>query len=115
MPARGRRGLTGETWFPPLLHRGAQIRTGDLSDPNGARYQAAPHPDAERLAAARRRHLPGTALARCRDIFAATLSCKTTKEENVNVVTLIGNLATDVDVRDVGNDRKVADQGHHVH
>jgi len=36
------------------------------------------------------------------------LSCKTTKEENVNVVTLIGNLATDVDVRDVGNDRKVA-------
>jgi streptomycin 6-kinase len=26
-------------------HRGAQIRTGDLSDPNGARYQAAPHPE----------------------------------------------------------------------
>src|SRR4029078_13628299 len=23
--------------------RGAQIRTGDLYDPNGARYQAAPH------------------------------------------------------------------------
>ena len=27
------------------LNRGAQIRTGDLSDPNGARYQAAPHPE----------------------------------------------------------------------
>ena len=26
-------------------YRGAQIRTGDLSDPNGARYQAAPHPE----------------------------------------------------------------------
>ena len=25
--------------------RGAQIRTGGLSDPNGARYQAAPHPE----------------------------------------------------------------------
>src|ERR1022692_4560419 len=30
--------------IPRLSHRGAQIRTGDLSDPNGARYQAAPHP-----------------------------------------------------------------------
>ena len=28
------------------LYRGAQIRTGDLTDPNGARYQAAPRPDA---------------------------------------------------------------------
>jgi hypothetical protein len=28
-----------------LENRGAQIRTGDLSDPNGARYQAAPHPE----------------------------------------------------------------------
>jgi hypothetical protein len=27
------------------LNRGAQIRTGDLTDPNGARYQAAPRPD----------------------------------------------------------------------
>ncbi len=27
-------------------NRGAQIRTGDLTDPNGARYQAAPRPDA---------------------------------------------------------------------
>jgi dinuclear metal center YbgI/SA1388 family protein len=26
--------------------RGARIRTGDLADPNGARYQAAPRPDA---------------------------------------------------------------------
>ena len=26
-------------------NRGAQIRTGGLSDPNGARYQAAPHPE----------------------------------------------------------------------
>ncbi len=28
------------------LNRGARIRTGDLTDPNGARYQAAPRPDA---------------------------------------------------------------------
>jgi dinuclear metal center YbgI/SA1388 family protein len=27
-------------------YRGARIRTGDLADPNGARYQAAPRPDA---------------------------------------------------------------------
>ena len=31
-----------------LEHRGARIRTGDLADPNGARYQAAPRPDAKR-------------------------------------------------------------------
>jgi NAD(P)H-dependent FMN reductase len=30
----------------PLQNRGARIRTGDLTDPNGARYQAAPRPDA---------------------------------------------------------------------
>jgi dinuclear metal center YbgI/SA1388 family protein len=29
-----------------LTNRGARIRTGDLADPNGARYQAAPRPDA---------------------------------------------------------------------
>ncbi len=29
-----------------LSYRGARIRTGDLADPNGARYQAAPRPDA---------------------------------------------------------------------
>jgi dinuclear metal center YbgI/SA1388 family protein len=28
------------------LYRGAEIRTRDLTDPNGARYQAAPRPDA---------------------------------------------------------------------
>jgi dinuclear metal center YbgI/SA1388 family protein len=28
------------------VYRGARIRTGDLADPNGARYQAAPRPDA---------------------------------------------------------------------
>jgi dinuclear metal center YbgI/SA1388 family protein len=35
---RGIRGLP--------TNRGARIRTGDLADPNGARYQAAPRPDA---------------------------------------------------------------------
>jgi hypothetical protein len=30
----------------PAANRGARIRTGDLTDPNGARYQAAPRPDA---------------------------------------------------------------------
>src|SRR4051794_17747326 len=39
----------------PLVYRGAQIRTGDLSDPNGARYQAAPHPELSQRSAARRR------------------------------------------------------------
>src|ERR1700686_104072 len=28
-----------------LTNRGAEIRTRDLTDPNGARYQAAPRPD----------------------------------------------------------------------
>src|SRR5580693_7483825 len=32
----------------PTANRGARIRTGDLADPNGARYQAAPRPDADR-------------------------------------------------------------------
>ena len=27
------------------MYRGARIRTGDLTDPNGARYQAAPRPE----------------------------------------------------------------------
>ena len=53
-PASGRRSLTlvapkkgagGGTSGSPTPNRGAQIRTGDLSDPNGARYQAAPHPE----------------------------------------------------------------------
>jgi|SRR5580704_8363607 hypothetical protein len=32
--------------FAGLFYRGAEIRTRDLTDPNGARYQAAPRPDA---------------------------------------------------------------------
>ena len=36
-------GITGPRY------RGAQIRTGDLSDPNGARYQAAPHPESSQI------------------------------------------------------------------
>ncbi len=28
-----------------LFYRGARIRTADLTDPNGARYQAAPRPE----------------------------------------------------------------------
>jgi single-strand DNA-binding protein len=36
------------------------------------------------------------------------LLAKTTKGENVNVVTLIGNLASDVELRELGEDRKVA-------
>jgi dinuclear metal center YbgI/SA1388 family protein len=31
--------------FAGLFYRGAEIRTRDLTDPNGARYQAAPRPD----------------------------------------------------------------------
>jgi single-strand DNA-binding protein len=36
------------------------------------------------------------------------LSTRTTRRERVNVVTLIGNLATDVELRDVADDRKLA-------
>jgi hypothetical protein len=36
------------------LNRGAQIRTGDLTDPNGARYQAAPRPEATEYGKGRR-------------------------------------------------------------
>ena len=32
-----------------MKYRGAEIRTRDLTDPNGARYQAAPRPDASRV------------------------------------------------------------------
>ena len=46
-----RKGDPGES-LPPRPYRGAQIRTGDLSDPNGARYQAAPHPEAAQRVAA---------------------------------------------------------------
>ena len=31
--------------FAGLFNRGAEIRTRDLTDPNGARYQAAPRPE----------------------------------------------------------------------
>jgi hypothetical protein len=34
------------TIFADKKYRGAEIRTRDLTDPNGARYQAAPRPDA---------------------------------------------------------------------
>ena len=44
MRSREGGGSWGNHGFPHD-YRGAQIRTGDLSDPNGARYQAAPHPE----------------------------------------------------------------------
>ena len=44
VPATEGGGPWGNHGFPHV-YRGAQIRTGDLSDPNGARYQAAPHPE----------------------------------------------------------------------
>src|SRR6059058_4716898 len=89
----------------PASHRGAQIRTGDLSDPNGARYQAAPHPEtAHRLAS------PGA----IRPDFRGYVAFSENEEDRMNVVTLIGNLATDVDTREVG-DKQVADQHHNVH
>ncbi len=55
--AAGRAPLAARTSNSPLhigarldvrlygVNRGAQIRTGDLTDPNGARYQAAPRPE----------------------------------------------------------------------
>ena len=36
-------GMVLRTWRDG--YRGARIRTGDLTDPNGARYQAAPRPE----------------------------------------------------------------------
>jgi hypothetical protein len=47
-------------------NRGAEIRTRDLTDPNGARYQAAPRPDAQPVfhtRDARRRAVPARARA----------------------------------------------------
>ena len=44
-PVRSREEIRGGTRRFPHAHRGAEIRTPDLSDPNGARYQAAPHPE----------------------------------------------------------------------
>ena len=43
--------LTTTSELADGLYRGAQIRTGDLTDPNGARYQAALRPDARGLSA----------------------------------------------------------------
>ena len=59
VPRSQRRGRRGNHGFP-RPNRGAQIRTGDLSDPNGARYQAAPHPE--------RAQGTGSAIARYRPI-----------------------------------------------
>jgi dinuclear metal center YbgI/SA1388 family protein len=45
--------------FAGLFYRGAEIRTRDLTDPNGARYQAAPRPDARGSISQRyRRRMP---------------------------------------------------------
>jgi dinuclear metal center YbgI/SA1388 family protein len=43
-------------------YRGARIRTGDLTDPNGARYQAAPRPDAPASIPHRYRRMVGVRL-----------------------------------------------------
>jgi len=43
-----------------------------------------------------------------RHTFAGTLSVSTTRRQRMNVVTLIGNLATEVEVKDLGEERKVA-------
>jgi len=40
--------------------------------------------------------------------LVVVLSHQSTEEERVNVVTLIGNLATDVELKDVGEDLQVA-------
>ena len=61
---------------------GARIRTGDLADPNGARYQAAPRPDADRSIPHRARNSGQTVSAPPIQARAATLApcpanCKT--------------------------------------
>ena len=55
--AAPKEGAGGGTMGSPALNRGAQIRTGDLSDPNGARYQAAPHPEPRKGSGSRFRRL----------------------------------------------------------
>jgi dinuclear metal center YbgI/SA1388 family protein len=55
--------------FAGLFYRGARIRTGDLADPNGARYQAAPRPDAGRSIP--HRYRPRSMPARLADIVQA--------------------------------------------
>jgi len=48
-PAASRISPLFATIRKPTANRGARIRTGDLADPNGARYQAAPRPDARQV------------------------------------------------------------------
>src|SRR2546422_1338636 len=47
-PSRRRDRPAQPSRADPLSHRGAEIRTRDLTDPNGARYQAALRPADER-------------------------------------------------------------------
>jgi len=47
---------TNDRFRNEAFNRGGRIRTVDLTDPNGARYQAAPRPDA--LASIPHRHRP---------------------------------------------------------
>jgi len=51
----------------------------------------------------------GTVSTQCRHFFSASVAFSVNRGgRRVNVVTLIGNLATDVELRDVGDDRQVA-------
>jgi single-strand DNA-binding protein len=51
----------------------------------------------------------GTISTQCRHFFGGSVASSVNRGgRRVNVVTLIGNLATDVDLRDVGEDRQVA-------
>src|SRR5256714_3776615 len=92
--------MRGGTTGSPTTYRGAQIRTGDLSDPNGARYQAAPHPEA-----AHRVPSPGTDRTRFPGyvVFIDNLEGRP-----MNSVILIGNLASDVELREFGEEKRLA-------
>src|SRR5947207_11315896 len=52
--------------------------------------------------------ISATKSARSRHDRRATLAPKTTNGGAVNTVSLIGNLATDVELKDIGDDKKVA-------
>src|SRR5438309_4834361 len=52
--------------------------------------------------------ISATKSARSRHVRRATLSPKTTNGGAVNTVNLIGNLASDVELKDIGDDKKVA-------
>src|SRR5438445_10137405 len=96
---RRRRGLVGETWFPPRLSGCPDLNWGPLRPERSA--------------------LPGCATPRGgtkssrfrhRSVTAGRLSClhRQRRLKLMNSVILTGNLASDVELREFGEDKRLA-------